>query len=124
MVVDSGADMSSVHPDYVSKVHYSVDHTTIKMADGTPRKCPLAMVWFHLGESSVQKVVLVFSIGRGDALLDMELNMHTFLIQLHEHQQVKEDPPALSDLQEYKQPRKQNRRSWMMKPLLTLVRIP
>ena len=49
------------------------------MADGTPRKCPLAKVWFHLGERSVQKVVVVFSIGSDDALLGMNLNMHKFL---------------------------------------------
>ena len=54
MVVDLGADMSSVHPDYVSKTLYTGDHTTIKMADGTPRKWPLANVWFHLGKCSVQ----------------------------------------------------------------------
>ncbi len=79
MVADPRADMSSVHPDYVSKTLYTGDHTTIKMADGTPRKCPLAKVWFHLGERSVQKVVVVFSIGSDDALLGMNLNMHKFL---------------------------------------------
>ena len=79
MVVDPRADMSSVHPDYVSKTLYTGDHTTIKMADGTPRKCPLAKVWFHLGERSVQKVVVVFSIGSDDALFGMNLNMHKFL---------------------------------------------
>ena len=91
MVVDSGADLSSVHPDYVPKALYTGDHTTIRIADGTPRKCPLAKVWFHLGECSVQKVVVVFSLGSDDALLGMDLNMHKFLIQLHEDQQVKED---------------------------------
>ena len=33
-----------------SKVLHTGDHTTIKMADGTLRKCPLIKVWFHLGE--------------------------------------------------------------------------
>ena len=61
------------------------------MADGTPRKCPLAKIWFHLGEHSVQKVVVVFRIRSDDALLGMDLNMHKFLIQLHEDQQVKVD---------------------------------
>ena len=42
--VDSGADMFSVHLDYVPKALYTGDHTTIKMVDGTPRKCPLAKV--------------------------------------------------------------------------------
>ena len=93
MVVDSGADMCSVHPDYVPKAIYTGDHTTIKMADGTPRKCPLTKVWFPLGKCSVQKVVVIFRIGSDDALLGMDLNMHKFLIQLHEDQQVKEDPP-------------------------------
>ena len=94
MVVDSGAAMSSVHPDFVPKALYTGDHTTIKMADGTPRKCPLAKVWFHLGEHPVQKVVVVFSLGSDDALLGIDLNMHKFLIQLHEDQQVKEDSPS------------------------------
>ena len=94
MVVDSGAGMPSIHPDYVPKDLYTGDHTTIKMADGTPRKCLLAKVCFHLGEHSVQKVVVVFSIGSDDALLGMDLNMHKFLIQLHEDQQVKEDSPS------------------------------
>ena len=49
MVVGLGADMSQ-HPDYVPKALYIGDHMTIKMADGTPRKCPLAKIWFHLGE--------------------------------------------------------------------------
>ena len=54
---------------------------------------PFVKVWFYLGEHSVQKAVVVFSIGSDDALLGMDLNMHKFLIQLHEDQQVKEDPP-------------------------------
>ena len=89
MVVDSGADMSSVHPDYVPKALYTGDHTNIKMADGTPRKYPLDKVWFHLDERSVQKVVVDFSIGSDDALLGMDL---------HEDQQVKKDPPSIIQL--------------------------
>ena len=42
--------------------------------------------------------MVVFSVGSDDALLGMDLNMHKFLIQLHEDQQVKEDPPSTIQL--------------------------
>lgn len=86
MVIDSGATQTTVHPDLVPKALYTGDSILVHLADGLPMECPLANVYLHLGEHSVQHEVAVLKTGSDDAILGLDLHLHKYLLQLEEEQ--------------------------------------
>ena len=86
MVIDSGATQTTVHPNLVPKALYTEDSIIVQLADGSPKECPLAKVWLHLGERSIQHEVAVLKTGSDDAILGLDLHLHKYLLQLEEEQ--------------------------------------
>jgi len=86
MVIDSGATQTTVHPNLVPKAQYTGDSILVHLADGSPKECPLAKVWLHLGDRSVQHEVAVLKTGSDDAILGLDLHLHKYLLQLEEEQ--------------------------------------
>ena len=90
MVIDSGATQTTVHPNLIPKALHTGDSILIHMADGSPKECPLAKVWLHLGDRSVQHEVAVLKTGNDDAILGLDLHLHKYLLQLEEEQTTKQ----------------------------------
>ena len=87
LVVDSGADLTIIHPDLIPKSLHTGDHTVISMADGSTKTCPITKVWIHVGNRSIHKEVVVFNAPGEHALLGTDLKLHKFLVQLSEDQE-------------------------------------
>lgn len=85
-MVDSGATQTTVHPNLMPTAQYTGDSILVHLADGSPKECPLAQVWLHLGDCSVQHEVAVMKTGSDDAILGLDLHSHEYLLQLEEEQ--------------------------------------